>query len=189
MRIRPADRSRDAEQVARIYRPAVEDTHVSFEEFAPSATEMASRMRTVVERYPWLVAEDGGHVVGYAYASEHRSRAGYRWSVDLAVYVEDTWHRRGVGRALYGQLLPILRRQGFANAYAGVCLPNPGSVALHESIGMTLVGVYERVGWKFDRWWDVAWYSMRLTEPDGLPAEPLPVESVIPFSTSGDGRG
>lgn len=176
MRVRLADPERDAERVAEIYRPSVEGSPISFEEVAPDAPEMAERMRSTLVRTPWLVAEeDGGLVVGYAYASEHRQRAGYRWSVDISAYVDSGWHGRGVGKALYAELLRMLRRQGFVNVYAGIALPNPASVALHESIGMRLIGVYERVGFKLGAWRDVAWYGMRLAEPSGdPPPEPIP---------------
>lgn len=176
MRIRLADPNRDSASAAEIYRPAVVGSTISFEEVVPDADEMAARMRTVLGRTPWLVAEEAdGLVVGYAYAGEHRSRAGYRWSVDITVYVDPAWHGQGIGQALYGELLPILRRQRFVNAYAGIGLPNPASIGLHESIGMTRIGVYERVGWKLGTWVDVAWYGMRLTEPpgDGPPPEPI----------------
>jgi phosphinothricin acetyltransferase len=163
MRIRLADPDADATRVAEIYEPAVVDSIISFEEVPPAAEEMAARMRTVLDWAPWLVAEDeSGLVVGYAYASRHRERAAYRWSVDISVYVDPAWQGRGVGRSLYDDLLPILSRQRFVNVYAGVGLPNPASVALHESIGMRLIGTYERVGFKNGRWVDVAWYGMRL---------------------------
>jgi L-amino acid N-acyltransferase YncA len=178
MNIRLADPDRDAEAVAAIYRPAVEASIASFEELAPSATEMASRMRATLARTPWLVMEDGEAVVGYAYAGPHRERPGYRWSVDVSVYVAAGRHGEGVGRALYDELIPLLRRQRFVNAYAGIALPNPASVALHRSIGMELIGVYERVGWKFGAWHDVAWYGMRLAEPDGQPPEPVSLPKV-----------
>ena len=176
MRVRLADPSRDAARVAEIYAPAVIDSTISFEEAAPDAAEMERRMRSVLEWAPWLVAQesDGGAVVGYAYASRHRERAGYRWAVDISVYVDPVWHGRGVGRLLYDELLPILRRQGFVNVYAGIGLPNPASVALHESIGMRLIGVYERVGFKCGRWVDVAWFGLRLADPDDPPQEPVP---------------
>jgi phosphinothricin acetyltransferase len=173
-RIRFAQPDRDAPRVADIYRPAVEGSYISFEETAPEADEMAERMRRVLARMPWLVAEaESGLVVGYAYASPHRERAAYRWSVDISVYVDPAWHGRGIGRQLYDELLDQLRGQGFVNVYAGVTLPNPASVALHEAIGMTRVGVYRRVGYKLGEWRDVAWYELRLTEPDSdPPAEP-----------------
>lgn len=166
MRIRAVDPELDARRVAEIYRPAVENNFISFEEVAPDAPEMARRMSTVLAHLPWLVAEDeSGLVVGYAYASPHRERAAYRWSVDISVYVDAAWHGHGVGRSLYDALLQALRESGYVNVYAGVTLPNPGSVALHEAIGMTRVGVYHRVGYKLGEWCDVAWYEMRLAEP------------------------
>jgi L-amino acid N-acyltransferase YncA len=171
--VRVAEPELDATAVAAIYRPLVEGTVISFEERAPEAVEMAERMRSVLNRFPWLVAEEDGKVVGYAYAGPHRERAGYRWSVDISAYVAEGSRGRGVGRRLYADLLAYLRRQGVVNVYAGVALPNPASAALHESIGMHLIAVYERVGFKFGEWHDVAWYGLRLAEPDGAPAEPI----------------
>ena len=175
LHIRPADPEADAARVAAIYQPTVERSLASFEEVAPSAVEMAERMRSTLERLPWLVAESGSQVVGYAYAGAHRTRAGYRWSVDVSVYVDAAHHGRGVGRALYDRLLEILRRQGYVNVYAGVTLPNPASERLHEAIGMRRIGVYARTGYKFGAWHDVAWYGLRLADPEYLPAEPIPL--------------
>ncbi len=174
--IRAADPESDAAAVADIYRPAVQTGVASFEEVAPGAEEMAGRMRATLERLPWLVAveSEARRVVGYAYAGPHRERAGYRWSVDISVYVHAEQHGKGIGRALYGELLAMLRRQGYVNAFAGITLPNNASVALHQSIGMSLVGVYRGAGFKFGAWRDVAWYGMRLAEPDGHPVEPIP---------------
>jgi phosphinothricin acetyltransferase len=172
--VRLADPARDAGAVAAIYRAAVTDTIASFEEEPPPAAEMASRMEATLRRTPWLVAVDhDGGVAGYAYAGPHHPRAGYRWSVNISVYVAPTAHGRGVGRSLYRHLLDILRRQGFVNVYAGIALPNPASIALHESIGMRRIGVYAAVGMKFGRWIDVAWYGMRLSDVPGPPPEPI----------------
>ncbi len=180
MKTRVADPSRDANRVAEIYRPYVEDSLVSFEEEPPGAAEMARRMRATLDWTPWLVAEDdAANVIGYAYASRHRERPGYRWSVDISVYIDASWHRMGVGRALFAQLLPILRNQGFVNVYAGITTPNAGSVDLHESIGMRLIGVYEKVGYKFGEWPDVAWYGMQLAVPTESPVEPVPFPKLI----------
>ena len=173
--VRLADPDRDADAVASIYRPAVEDTSASFEEVAPDAAEMAIRMRETLSRTPWLVAEGEGRVIGYAYAGPHHERTGYRWSVDVSAYVHPAWHRRGVGRTLYDVLLPMLLSQGFVNVYAGIVLPNPASVALHESIGMRRIGVYERVGYKLGAWLDVAWYGLRIADPPIPPDEPIPL--------------
>ena len=175
MIVRLARPQTDAAAVADIYRPAVESSLASFEERAPTADEMAERMRATLARMPWLVAEDDGAVVGYAYAGPHQQRPGYRWSVNISVYVSPGHAGRGIGRRLYDDLLQLLRRQGFVNVYAGITLPNPASVALHEAIGMRRIGVYEGVGYKHGGWHDVAWYHLRLADPEGHPSEPIPL--------------
>ena len=125
-------RDRDAQAIAAIYRPFVETTAISFEDVAPGPDEMARRIMETAASYPWLVCEIGGHVVGYAYAAQHRVRAAYQWSVDTSVYVSKQYWRFGIGRGLYISLFRILAAQGFFNAFAGIALPNPASVALHE---------------------------------------------------------
>ena len=175
MIIRLARPESDAAGVAAIYRPAVTSSIASFEEVPPSDAEMVERMRATLERLPWLVAEVAGGVIGYAYAAPHHQRAGYRWSVNISVYVAGSHHGRGIGRCLYEKLLPMLRRQGIVNAYAGIALPNPASLALHEAIGMRRIGVYEAVGYKHGAWHDVAWYHLRLTDPVTNPPEPIPL--------------
>jgi phosphinothricin acetyltransferase len=175
MRVRLADPQTDAAAVARIYAAAVERSIATFEEVPPTADEMADRMRGVLVRTPWLVMEDGGAVVGYAYAAPHHDRPGYRWSVNISVYVAGDVQGRGIGRRLYEELLALLRRQRFVNVYAGVALPNAASVALHEAIGMRRTARYERVGFKLGAWHDVAWYALRLAEPEGTPPEPIPL--------------
>lgn len=174
--VRPGDPDRDAEAVAAIYRPAVEGSVATFEEIPPGADEMARRMRAIMLRTPWLVAEDGpgGKVIGYAYAGRHRERAGYRWSVDISAYIHPDHRGRGIGRLLYDALLPLLRRQGFVNVYAGIAIPNVPSVSLHEHVGMRWIGVYEHVGFKFGAWHDVAWYGLRLVDLPDSPVEPVP---------------
>ncbi len=137
----------DAAAVAAIYAPVVRDTAISFEAEPPDAAEFVRRMEATLPARPWLVAEDGGRVVGYAYAGPHRARAAYGWSVEPSVYVDAGARGRGVGRALYGALLAVLRAQGFANAYAGVTLPNEASVGLHRAFGFEDVAVYRRVGY------------------------------------------
>ncbi len=180
MHIRLADPDRDAAAIAAIYRPSVEGGLASFEEVAPDAVEMAARIRRTLERTPWLVAEDEGTVLGYAYAAPHQERPGYRWAVNISVYVAAEAREMGIGRALYDELLAILRRQRFVNVYAGITLPNPASVALHEGIGMERIGVYERIGFKLGEWHSVAWYGLRLAESVGAPPEPIPLPDLAP---------
>lgn len=176
--IRHAEAARDAAACAAIYEPFVTGSHVSFEEEPPDADEFARRIESTTTRYPWLVA-DAGAVVGYAYAAAHRERAAYRWAADVAVYVAERSRRRGVGRALYAKLLTLLARQGIQVACAGVTLPNPASVALHEACGFQPVGIYRRIGWKAGRWRDVGWWQVELIPAgDGVPPEPGPPASL-----------
>lgn len=172
MRIRHADPERDALRCAEIYAPYVRDTAISFEVHPPSEAEMARRITDTSSSYPWLVAEVGGAVAGYAYAGKHRARAAYRWAADVAIYIGPHHHRRGLGRALYETLFELLTAQGLRMACAGVTLPNPASLALHERLGFEPVGVYRRIGWKSGAWHDVAWYQRPLAPPgDDPPGE------------------
>ncbi len=161
----------DAAGIAEIYRPYVVSTPISFEIEPPDEIEIQKRIDGILPAYPWLVLEQAGRVLGYAYASRHSARAAYQWSVDMSVYVHSDFQRRGIGRGLYVSLVRILRAQGFFNAYAGVTLPNPGSVGLHESIGFQAIGVYRNVGYKMGAWHDVGWWELAL-QP--LVAEPRP---------------
>ncbi|MGH7789790.1 MAG: arsinothricin resistance N-acetyltransferase ArsN1 family B [Candidatus Binatia bacterium] len=170
----------DAAAVAAIYAPYVRDTAISFEIDPPDGAEMRRRIAAVGETYPWLIAHPAsGDPVGYAYASRHRDRAAYRWSVDVTVYVHRDAHRRGTGRALYQALLPVVAAQGYRNAYAGITLPNAASVGVHEAMGFTPVGVYRRVGWKLGAWHDVGWWALELGSGAGDPDEPRPIGDVI----------
>jgi phosphinothricin acetyltransferase len=169
----------DAAQIAEIYRPFCESSVVSFEYTAPSLDEMASRLRVITGQFPWLVLDDGGRVIGYAYASRHSERAAYGWSVNTAVYVRQTHHRRGVGRALYTSLFELLVAQGYYKAYAGITLPNAGSTGLHESFGFTPVGIYKNVGYKNGAWHDVIWYQRALQGERIHPDPPRPMASVL----------
>ena len=173
--IRAADLS-DAAGIAAVYAPYVVETAVSFEEVPPTAAEMATRM---TPELPWLVATAGEEVVGFAYASPHRSRAAYRWAVDVSVYLDASVHGRGLSRGLYAALLPIVTRLGYVRAFAGVTLPNDASVGLHEAMGFTAVGVYREVGFKLGSWRDVGWYQLALHSPPQDPAEPRPWDGKI----------
>ena len=177
VRIRLA-REDDAAAVAALYRPIVERTAISFETEAPDAAEMARRIRETLASYPWLVCDSGADIAGYAYATRHRIRGAYRWSVDTSVYVDDRHRRRGVARGLYTSLLAILAAQGYFNAYAGIALPNPASVTLHESVGFSAIGVYRRVGFKLGAWHDVGWWQRAMQEHAADPRQPLSIAEI-----------
>jgi phosphinothricin acetyltransferase len=168
----------DADPIQAIYAPIVRDTVISFEVEPPSVGQMRQRVVETLAHYPWLVCDDRGQVLGYAYGSKHRERAAYQWSADVSVYVHAAARRRGVGRALYTSLFQILALQGFYNAYAGVTLPNPASVGLHEAVGFTPVGVYRTVGFKLGGWHDVGWWQRPLREPAANPEPPRALPTV-----------
>ena len=168
----------DAAGIAAVYAPYCERTAVSFEMTAPSAEDMARRISDVGSERPWLVLEDAGAVVGYAYAGSHNERAAYRWTVSTAIYVSEGHRRRGVGRALYTTLFELLRHLGYVRATAGITLPNAASVGLHEAFGFTLVGVYRDVGYKLGAWHDVAWYEAGIQPIVREPEAPRPIAAL-----------
>lgn len=160
--IRPATAA-DAARCAEIYRPFVTDNWVSFELDPPDEAEMAGRIAAYGASHGWLIAQaTDGSIAGYAYGSPHRTRAAYATSIDVAVYVDPAFARQGVGRALYDALLPLMKDQGFHAAFAGIALPNDGSIGLHEAVGFTPLGIYREVGWKMDGWRDVGWWQRLL---------------------------
>ena len=171
----------DAAAFAAIYAPIVTDTHISFEEQAPSVHEMRERIVATLKWTPWLAAIVDDEIAGYAYAGRHRERAGYRWSVDVSVYLDPGVRGRGVGRALYERLFLILEQQGFRNAYAGITLPNDASIGLHRALGFEPIGIYRRVGWKTGAWYDVAWFGHDLRaggDDASPPGEPTPFPQI-----------
>ncbi len=176
MHLRHADPTADAAACAAIYAPYVASSVISLEHVPPTAGEFRQRIERIAERYPYLVAEDDdGRVIAFAYGSLHRERAAYRWACESSVYVDETRHRQGTGRALYEALFDLLRRQGLQVVCAGVTLPNDASVSLHESFGFELVGVYRRIGWKTGAWHDVGWWALDLVAPSAeVPPEPGP---------------
>lgn len=162
----------DAAAILAIYAPIVAGTVISFETEAPSEDEMRGRIASALASHAWLVSsDDTGAVDGYAYASRHRERAAYRWSVDVTVYVREDRRRAGVGRRLYPALFYALRARGYHQAFAGIALPNAGSVGLHEAVGFTPIGVYRDVGFKLGAWHDVGWWQRSLEQPGELPCE------------------
>jgi phosphinothricin acetyltransferase len=162
----------DASACAVLYAPYVTDTVVTFETEPPTAEQMAERIAAAQRRHAWLVLEDDGAVVGYAYGGPYKERAAYRWSCEVSVYLERGRRRTGGGRALYGALVARLADRGFRTAVAGMTLPNPASEGLHRALGFEPVGVYRRIGWKHGAWHDVAWVQRTLASADDPPAEP-----------------
>jgi phosphinothricin acetyltransferase len=168
----------DAEAIQQIYAPFVTDTSVSFEMVPPTVDEMAQRISTTLQRTPWLVFEQDGRVTGYAYASKHRDRAAYQWSVEVSAYVLPEARRSGVARELYERLFEILATQGFYSAFAGITLPNEASVAFHRALGFRDIGVFHSIGYKFGQWHDTGWLERPLRSYDSPSDPPIPLSYV-----------
>ncbi len=152
----------DGAALAAIYAPFVADSWVSFETQPPDAVEMAARIDSYGSSHGWVLAELDGVIAGYAYASPHRVRAAYATSADIAIYVAPGAQGRGLGRALYSELFDRLHDRSIHAVFAGIALPNPASIALHEAMGMVPVGIYREVGWKMGGWRDVGWWQRLL---------------------------
>ncbi|MGY1826603.1 N-acetyltransferase family protein [Blastococcus sp. SYSU DS0541] len=162
----------DAAACAAIYAPYVTGTAITFETEPPTAEQMAGRIAAALRTHAWLVLEDDGAVVGYAYAGPYKERAAYRWSCEVSVYLAEGRGRRGGGRALYAALFERLARRGYRTAIAGMTLPNEPSEGLHAAMGFEPIGTYRRIGWKHGRWRDVLWAQRPLGPYDEDPAEP-----------------
>jgi L-amino acid N-acyltransferase YncA len=170
----------DSAAIAEVYRPYVEDSRISFEERAPDAAEMARRI--IGDRpgyYPWLAADDGGRILGFASSSPFRTRRAYRWSVETGIYLAAGAQGKGVGKALLSALTRLLERQGYVAAIGAIALPNAPSVRLHEALGFTAAGTYRGTGYKLGTWIDVGLWQKDLAPRSHAPAEPLPFEGLF----------
>lgn len=163
----------DAPDMATIYDPIVLHTPISFEVDPPGPDEMRRRITATLPLFPWLVATDpAGRVNGYVYASRHRERAAYQWSVDVTAYVREDSRGQGLASRLYTALFAELVALGYYQAFAGITLPNVASVRLHESVGFEALGVYRQVGFKLGAWRDVGWWQKTLRAPGADAAAP-----------------
>lgn len=162
----------DAEQINEIYAPYVLETTITFETAVPGSAEFRRRIAAVARDLPWLVLEEEGRLLGYAYASHYHERAAYAWDVECSVYVRRGEHGRGVGTALYRALLHCLAAQGYYTAYALISVPNEASEALHRKFGFVLQGISKNTGYKLRRWCDLACLALPLRSYDEPPAAP-----------------
>lgn len=163
----------DAAACSAIYRPFVDGSAVSFEMVAPGTDKVSKRIENRWPSHPWIVAEEEGVVLGYAYAGAYRERKAYQWAVEVSVYLAPEARGKGLGRRLYEVLLEILTRQGFTKAYGVVTLPNPASAALHEAVGFKPFAVYRDIGFKNGAWHDVGWWECDLAEKLAIQPEPV----------------
>ncbi len=152
----------DAQAVCDIYNHYALNTVITFDEQPLASAELRRQILESSESLPWLVFEDHGDILGYAYAGKWKSRCAYRFSVETTVYLAPQCTGRGIGSALYEALISDLRAASRHSAIAGIALPNPASIALHEELGFAKVAHFKEVGWKFDRWIDVGYWELLL---------------------------
>lgn len=173
----------DAAEIREIYTPYVTDTAITFDYEVPPVEEFAARITRVLKRYPYLVAEQEGHIVGYAYASAFRPRAAYDWAVETSIYLRQTCQRQGLGKKLYLLLEEILKKQQILNLYACIAYApiedrhlNNASVAFHERLGYKMIGHFSRCGYKYNTWYDMVWMEKLID------AHHDDIKAVIPFA-------
>jgi phosphinothricin acetyltransferase len=169
----------DCGQMLDIYAPVIEESATSFEYQVPSPDVFWERVRKTLIKYPWLVCCHHQRLIGYAYAGSHRSRKAYQWSVELSVYIDSEYHRMGIARILYQNLLAVLELQGFYTALAGISLPNPNSVKFHEALGFTAIGVYQNIGFKFDQWHSTGWWERPIQSYAAEVKDPVPFSELL----------
>ena len=165
-------RFEDAYSILEIYAPYVSDTSITFEIDVPSIKEMQKRVKNISSVFPWFVYEEGNEIKGYAYATKHRERAAYRWSVDFTVYVRMDSQHRGIGKTLFSKLIESVSVLGYYNAFGVITIPNDKSIALHESFGFINAGIKKNCGYKLGKWHDVGVWQLKLRDAEGEPAEP-----------------
>ena len=173
-------RESDAEELLEIYRPYVETTSITFETEVPTAEEFAGRIRDTLTKFPYLVIEEDGGILGYAYAHPFHQRAAYGWTVESSVYVRQDVRHGHIGSLLYQALMERLERQGVRNVCAVVTVPNGPSVAFHKRMGFTSAGILPNFGYKMGEWHGVEYLYHRLG-PTGEPPKPLlPLKELPP---------
>lgn len=165
MIIRPVE-EKDTKDILEIYSPFILETVTTFETDVPTVDDFRKRIEETNKKYPWLVAEENGKVIGYAYGSDHRSRCSYQWSCESSVYLAPEARGIGLGRKLYEELFKILKSQGFIQVLAGASLPNEASVGLHKAMGFEEIGTYKKIGYKMGQWVDTYWMQLQLNDPD-----------------------
>lgn len=164
-----------AQQIRDIYAPFVTDGFVTFETEVPDIETFETRIAGYTQKYPWLVMEEQGNVLGYAYASAYRERIAYQWVVECSVYVHASQRNRGIAARLYRALFDLLAVQGVYKVYAVITVPNEQSTGFHEKMGFSWFATYKNVGYKAGKWCDVGWWELVLTEPDtSVPSAPTP---------------
>lgn len=172
----------DSPRISEIYRYYVENTTITFDEKTPTAETMAAKIAAVSSMYPWIVLEERGTILGYAYISQYRPHTAYRWSVEDSVYLDPGSRGRGLGTQLLSVLIRLARLQSLATMYAVIAAPNPESVHLHEKFGFKPLCRFSHTAFKHGSWQSIDWMELPLQPPSSFAPGVVPVEP-LPFPT------
>lgn len=176
--LRLADTKNDVAQILSIYAPYILNTTVTFEYEVPSIMAFERRIEQISNQFPWLVCEQSGQIIGYAYASKQYERAAYAWNAELSVYVAPKAQGMGIGTALYQALMGLLKMQGYCNVSVRIQIPNEKSVALHRAFGFEEAGIMRSIGNKFGRWLDMLSMTKQIGEYVPSPQPPIAVTAL-----------
>ena len=159
----------DTSSLVNIYKPYVEKTAITFEYDVPTVEQFRDRIKKITKKFPYLVAEEDGEILGYAYAMSFHERIAYQWTVEVSVYLAENIRGKGVGKKLYLQLEELLKNQGIKTLTACITYPGSGSIEFHEKLNFEKVAHFKKVGFKLDAWHDVVWYQKNIADYDNNP--------------------
>ena len=169
----------DVPRILEIYRPYVENTAISFEYTVPTIAEFTERFLHITAQFPWLVWEEQGIVLGYAYGSLPFERAAYQWSAEASIYLCPEACGKGIGKKLYAALEQLLQKQGYRKVYVIITTANEPSVAFHRAVGYRHTATMPNCGYKFGKWYGTVWMEKELNTWEVPPHEPVPIRQTI----------
>ncbi len=169
--------AKDSSSLLKIYESYIE-TPITFEYTLPTVEEFEKRILSIAQEYPYLVCEEDGNIIGYAYAHRAMERAAYQWNAELSVYLDPSATSQGLGKKLYTILIDILRIQGIKTVYGVVTVPNEKSEKLHASMGFRRLAVYSAAGYKCGKWHDVVWFEKEIAPHEASPDPIRPISSI-----------
>ena len=168
----------DCGELSEIYKYYVDNFPYSFEYVAPSAEEFAERIAVISRRFPFLVCEEDGEVLGFAYAHQFKERKAYQWICETSIYTRSGCTQRGAGTLLYARLIPVLKKMGYVKAYAVLGCPNEGSEMFHQKMGFSLVATLPEIGYKHGTWHDIKYYALELNKSSDNMPEPVELHAL-----------
>jgi len=173
----------DAERILEIYNPYIENTCITFEYNKLTLDEFKERMLNITKKFPFIVCELDGMIIGYAYTSSAHPRAAYSWDCDSSIYMDQAYQGKGVGTILYKTLFLLMKEMGYYNVYALVTSPNPISLAFHKNLGFEVEGHHDNIGYKFGKWLGVTRLVKRIGDFSKVPQPVKTINEIDPTST------